>query len=141
MMITPIQEAAYGPGPALGPFERELMWVNSIGYTLTAMSAAAGLWLALEAKRTWLTWAPLRHIGKVSYGVYLLHGTCAIGVSRIFQGSAGVLGSLEFVVIGSAVSIGVATLSFRYFEMPFLRLKDRFTITSRAPVLSSAPAV
>jgi peptidoglycan/LPS O-acetylase OafA/YrhL len=140
-LILALSLAITVPALALGLFERELWWVSAVGYTITGMGAAAGLWLTLQARRGWLAVAPLRYVGKVSYGIYLLHGTCAIAVSRFFPVEEGVWQSIEFVVVGSAFSIGAATLSYRYFETPFLRLKDRFTSSSPGPVLNSATAM
>jgi peptidoglycan/LPS O-acetylase OafA/YrhL len=69
-----------------------------------------------------LSLAPLRFVGVISYGVYLLHQLCA-GVVRpvlgVEDGPLLFLGTVPTVLV-------VAWLSFRFFETPLLRLKRRF---------------
>jgi peptidoglycan/LPS O-acetylase OafA/YrhL len=49
--------------------------------------------------------------------------------------------SLSFDWIGTplalALTVGLAALSYRYFESPFLRLKERFTFVQSRPVDAS----
>ena len=65
-------------------------------------------------------------VGRISYGVYLFHIV-------IWQGllaphiSSGPLAA----VLTAALTLGVATASFRYLETPFLRMKER--LGSRRP--------
>jgi peptidoglycan/LPS O-acetylase OafA/YrhL len=117
-----------------GHFRHESLWVSSLGYTLTGMTAAAGLWLTLRARGSLLASRPMREIGKVSYGLYLLHPVCEVFVSRFYDPRGG-LGALSFLIVCGAVSFGVAWLSFHFFESPLLRLKTRF---SSRPVLAAA---
>lgn len=74
-----------------------------------------------------LKWSPLVYIGTISYGMYLLHMLSKNAVQRI---AGAVIGSHlpDSVLFAAtvAVSICAATLSFRYFEKPFLRIKSRF---------------
>jgi len=72
-----------------------------------------------------LRWPLMRHLGAVSYGMYLLHMLAFNVVRRVFdplslQGPAWYFAG---TFVGAAV---VATLSFRYYESWFLRLKPRF---------------
>ena len=69
-----------------------------------------------------LGWAPLAYVGKISYGLYLWH------YLFIWSGLA-----WPVVVV---VSLVVASLSYRYLEAPFLRLKDRMP---GARILRSEP--
>jgi peptidoglycan/LPS O-acetylase OafA/YrhL len=79
-----------------------------------------------------LTFAPLARIGAVSYGVYLLHMLVS-NVVRPFTGK-GTLGEFALTVAGA---IAVAEVSFRWFESPILRLKQRFSVSEPA---EAAPA-
>jgi peptidoglycan/LPS O-acetylase OafA/YrhL len=61
-------------------------------------------------------------MGSITYGIYLLHMISLNIVRRVvpFHNEA------VYYVLTLALSIGLATLSYRYFETPFLKLKDRF---------------
>jgi peptidoglycan/LPS O-acetylase OafA/YrhL len=65
-------------------------------------------------------WA--RSIGKVSYGIYLLH-VAAVTLARHLLPDASAL--LVFMV-AFAASVAAASASYRWFERPFLRMRDLF---------------
>ena len=114
-----------------GHFARDSHLVGTIGYSLTAICSAGLLVLALDA-RILLSRAAI-HIGRVSYGIYLLHPLVSLAVSAMTGTlwKTGVVGGpiaagLFHVLAVGCLTIAVATLSFRFFETPFLRLKQRF---------------
>jgi peptidoglycan/LPS O-acetylase OafA/YrhL len=63
-----------------------------------------------------------RHVGTISYGIYLLHMLALNVVRRLL------LHQGRFVVFACTMTLTTlaATLSYRYFERPFLGLKSRF---------------
>lgn len=127
-----------------GSFDVESRAVNTWGYTLTAIVSAGIIAMSMEAR--WLKQPALLHLGKVSYGVYLLHPLCAAGVAtagevigiRINQltGQPIVDGALNFAMLAAATWV-VATVSFRIYETPFLRLKRLFE--NSTPLGAAAP--
>ncbi len=64
----------------------------------------------------------LRWLGKISYGLYVFHPTCADLVQRWLNPSS----ALVNLVASFGLTILVAYLSFRFFESPITKLKDRF---------------
>jgi len=80
----------------------------------------------------WLT--PLLHtrffvqVGIVSYGMYMFHNL-VYDVLRKIEASLGLRslsgGPVEFVFC-VLVTLAIASLSFRYYESRFLKLKDRY---------------
>jgi peptidoglycan/LPS O-acetylase OafA/YrhL len=66
----------------------------------------------------------VRRIGVISYGMYLYHMFVFLIVMRIVGRSSLAQNPIPFVLT-LALTILVAELSFRYYETPFLRLKDR----------------
>jgi peptidoglycan/LPS O-acetylase OafA/YrhL len=76
----------------------------------------------------------VRHVGVVSYGIYVLHPLCLHAVQRGLGGGAGARldGLFEFA-LGAPLAVLVASASFAWFERPFLRLKDRFRGKGSAP--------
>lgn len=71
--------------------------------------------------------SPVRYVGLVSYGLYLFHVSAITGV-RLWWPQAG-----AFVVfsLATGLSLAVAAASYRFYELPFLRLKRRFQATAR----------
>ncbi len=82
----------------------------------------------------------LSYLGKISYGLYLVHSLVFFAVferampyiGRAFPGSSRmpVIRDGAGTVAVLAISIGLAHLSYRYFEAYFLRLKRRFTFVA-----------
>ncbi|HEY1904048.1 MAG TPA: acyltransferase [Terracidiphilus sp.] len=85
---------------------------------------------------------PLRWIGRISYGAYVLHdiphplyAACAqrgvslfavhFHMSRVAIGAEAMLAS---AILGLACTLMLAWLSYRFFESPFLNLKERWTL-------------
>jgi peptidoglycan/LPS O-acetylase OafA/YrhL len=67
---------------------------------------------------------PIAHVGVVSYGVYLLNVPVVVATRRAL-GPASESTALVFAVALLA-SVGLATLTHRLVEAPFLRLRQRF---------------
>ena len=81
--------------------------------------------------------APLRSVGKVSYGMYVFHlplhaFLSARVLARWGPGGLGVGGAVFYAVAATLLTYGAAMLSYHLFEKRFLALKHRFTI-ARAP--------
>jgi len=106
--------------------------------TLAALAFDAVPGLALYAAMTWLVIAcalrpddqPLgniltnsfvKHVGVVSYGIYLMHLLSINLVRHLVPMAEGPL----LFVLALPVAIAAATVSYRFFESPFLRWKDR----------------
>jgi peptidoglycan/LPS O-acetylase OafA/YrhL len=75
----------------------------------------------------------LRACGRVSYGMYVLHWPIVVFTipwleRRQAEASeaTGILLGLAVLAVGIGVTYGLAELSFRFIESPFLRLKERF---------------
>jgi peptidoglycan/LPS O-acetylase OafA/YrhL len=81
---------------------------------------------------------PIKHIGTVSYGIYLMHLLCINIVQRVVHLDKGLI----VFMLALPLSIGVATLSFRFYEMPFLQLKAQLAKKHKDDVASirAAPA-
>ena len=105
------------------------------------------LTLFLGFLRSSARWSPtLVYLGKISYGLYVFHVMVQEGVAVLMahvglglrSGPGNSLAN-AFLVFGLklpvalAVTIVLSAGSYRYFETPFLRLKDRFALVrSRA---------
>ena len=75
---------------------------------------------------------PLRWVGRISYGAYVFHDILHLEYDRLARWILpGQWHGLSFL-IALGMMLVLATLSFRFFERPFLRLKDRWTVPSSA---------
>lgn len=72
-----------------------------------------------------LKWPPFVRLGVVSYGVYLFHMVVAHVVVVILSKVGLSFRPLSFLLILLGTWL-MAEVSFRFYEMPFLRLKTRF---------------
>ena len=92
--------------------------------------------LLVTGQRSWygrlLKARPLNYLGKISYGLYMIHILCfvVIGAFDLKMERFGIWGDLAVVAVRMAVSIGAATLLWYGFERPILKLKRYFI---RAP--------
>ncbi len=94
----------------------------AVGYMvepiLIALFIIASVIVALRRDLAgWIVKSPLlNHIGKVSYGMYLIHGVIMYSTERVL---VGLTGSLAIGFLGACTAtIIVASISFRYFELP-----------------------
>jgi peptidoglycan/LPS O-acetylase OafA/YrhL len=103
------------------------------GRLIIALAAGAMLYGCLYSRNKLLTGAWVVRLGKVSYGLYLLHLTgllLAKSVLHPVSGSA----LLESKAVGFVLTLLLAFTSYRWVESPFLRMKDRFARVLSRPV-------
>jgi peptidoglycan/LPS O-acetylase OafA/YrhL len=105
-----------------------------VGFTLVALLFACLLYLTVHpsGKRStrWLQWPFLRYCGKISYGLYLFHYPILFLLDfRIYHRIIAhcpdhpEIAFLSSTAICIALSFLASSLSYRYFESYFLRLK------------------
>jgi len=112
---------------------RSSRWDRLAGYSLSSAGCACLVLLLIclrgSSYTRWMRIAPLQYLGKISYGVYLLHPIAfwimvELSKKRILHFHKD--DPLWFVeTVG--LSLALAALSWELFETPFLRLKDRFS--------------
>ena len=123
--------------------ERTSPFDRVFGYSLVAVGCASVIALVVLARgarsTAVLRWSPLTYLGKLCFGLYLLHRPADTIVSA-FAGQVGFEGALRLMPLKLAVAVVLATISWRVFERPFLRLKDRFA-SARHPSTASPQAV
>lgn len=110
----------------LGHHATTINYYHVWGPTLTNLVSASVILAAVNGYfRLLLENRVVVHIGKVSYGVYVLHLPMHYWLVKYVPFShSSIAGLVIFVLYFTAVVLA-ATLSYRYFEGPFLRLKER----------------
>lgn len=128
--------------PLFMPLGGQFIW----GYSLINFGSFVLLALVLrdERMRRFFSWRPLAFIGLRSYSVYLVHlpilALMIPGMVWLQARLGDAPGALIFQVPYACASILVATATYRWIELPFLRLRNRYRPASAmARVPSAAP--
>lgn len=82
----------------------------------------------------------LRYLGRISYGLYIFHSLVfhlVFNTGRKWLDSAAAAVHLSSAVAGTTIVFGatvaLASLSYHFYESPFLRLKRKFTFVPSRP--------
>lgn len=72
-------------------------------------------------------------LGNISYAMYLLHEIAIGAVMRLITSATGTRfgdlpSNVALYIGGSVATMGVAILAYKFYERPFLRLKDRYAV-------------
>ena len=132
-------------GAAMMPFHGSNFTDSLLALGFGGMLIAA---LLVTGKQTaygrFLTWRPLKYLGTISYGLYLIHVLCfvAIGTFDLKMEKYGMGGDLAVVGVRLILSIAAATLLWYGFERPILRLKKHFVSKPQpTPAKQSTPVL
>ncbi len=135
------------------PFHRAFLGgalnVTALNLLCTAVVAVT-LLLGASSWSSLVRWRILGFFGEISYGLYLIHmlifnvfdsmQSHLFPAAPTFKGHFGIM--LVRFCVSAPIAVGVAALSRRYFEEPFLRLKDRFRpVPVSAAEIAEQPAV
>lgn len=114
-------------------------------YTLIDIGCIAIFLAIFQLPAHWLPKWTL-YLGQISYGLYVFHFFCITQTSRSLIGAGFDLqrwrNTALTMIIAFVFTVIFASLSYRFFEKPFLRLKERFTfVASRSSEVAQVPAV
>lgn len=119
-------------------FAEEL--IQLVLYPWMIVNTAANPRRILSLRGTSLAGRTLDHLGVISYGIYMLHMIAVYATTALFQRTTWwhdrslALYCVAFYGIAIGSTIVLAHLSYRFFESPFLRLKDRnFSVVASGP--------
>ncbi|MBC8164348.1 MAG: acyltransferase [Bryobacteraceae bacterium] len=114
--------------PILGVSEKS-PWMRTGGQTLAGLAFGGLILYATENRYNWLSWRPLRQMGKYSYCLYVIHVAVIAHMEWVqaFLTRKGVPGMQWVAVLASMpLCYGIAALSWSWLEAPILKLKSRF---------------
>jgi peptidoglycan/LPS O-acetylase OafA/YrhL len=119
--------AAPGAAPALPN--------GMLGFPLVAVACTllflSVLGLPVERVRM-VSWFRLVYLGKISYGLYVYHYLSLLLARRVLGSLHGGLYPL-YALLGLALTVAFSIASYQFLELPFLRLKERFTYVLSRP--------
>lgn len=120
--------------------DRTTVFGRTGGYSVVALGFAALVLRVVEARPRMLRFAPLCYLGKLCFGLYLLHRPAdTITIAALHR-----LGldpaHVAWIPLKIGVAVGLASASWYLLEQPFLRFKRLF-VSSRHPVAAAAAAL
>jgi peptidoglycan/LPS O-acetylase OafA/YrhL len=105
----------------------------SVGLSWLGLFFSALLLLVLSQTKGWVAgcarWRALRSLGAVSYCVYVIHTAVNTYTNRLVLGTAPQLYNAKGVgvtLLSVALTLGIAALSWRFFEKPLIRRGHRY---------------
>jgi peptidoglycan/LPS O-acetylase OafA/YrhL len=106
-----------------------LTFINILAASIIVCCLSATSWIT-----TALSIAPLRWLGRISYGAYIFHDIFHVVFTNILNRLAlqhrffMQHGEKPLLFVALSTTLLFADLSYRFFETPFLHLKRRFTL-------------
>lgn len=122
------------------PFTLFIAWAGLAGYScfdfriklygdILGVILLVLLMNACRQKRVLTDHPALEYLGKISYSIYMLHEFIILATLHWLKpfSSAPFFNGLVYA-LSMAGTIGLSSLSYEFFEKPFLRLKSRFAV-------------
>jgi peptidoglycan/LPS O-acetylase OafA/YrhL len=113
--------------------QRPETWRLAITHPVIAVGSATILFSVIGAQHSFFKNSTLIYLGKISYGLYVVHEFGRFCAVRFMHPSTSA-GVLAQSAVGLAFTIAIAGASYRWLESPFLRLKERFAHVRSRPV-------
>ncbi|MFI4969423.1 MAG: acyltransferase family protein [Lysobacterales bacterium] len=112
----------------LWPTFEGLAWAAFVIGYVDCANAATGLWSRLLAR-----------IGEISYSIYLIHYLVIATLIQLalpvaFSGRYVIDAILDTLLIALPITLAIATLTYRFVELPFLRLRGAYHREAAAAV-------
>jgi peptidoglycan/LPS O-acetylase OafA/YrhL len=112
---------------------------NALVITLSYafIGAGSGAFLLSSLGASWMRRNATVYLGRISYGLYVYHGTALVALSGLLATCAAWF-KWPTVGLGAFVaSVAVSAVSYRWFETPFLELKEGFQYVRSQPLEDS----
>ncbi|HEV2275809.1 MAG TPA: acyltransferase [Acidobacteriaceae bacterium] len=113
-------------GPAVSGFDMVA------GYGVACAGCVLVIVGMLGIDQRWLP-RPLIWLGRVSFGLYVYHEIAVKIAFSLFRSFHGYEHFILTVVGGGILTVIFAALSYRFLELPFLRMKQRFEVVPSRP--------
>jgi len=95
------------------------VWKLTLGLPLTALASVAILLSVIGSRHFLLRSKSLKYLGKISYGLYVVHMFALSLAARVIHGSTRLAIGTQ-VGFGLILAILLAAASYRWLESPFL---------------------
>jgi peptidoglycan/LPS O-acetylase OafA/YrhL len=108
-------------------------WRLALSHPLIALASGAILLAFLGWQHPLLRRHSLIYLGKISYGLYIVHEFGRFCAARFIRPSTP-QGVVAQAMVGLLFTVLIAAASYRWLESPFLRLKARLSYIESRPV-------
>ena len=108
-------------------------WRLAIAHPITALASAAMLLSVLGSQHGFLRDKRLLYLGKISYGLYVVHEFAHLCASQLLPASTP-WQVLAQSLLALSFTVALAAASYRWLESPFLRWKERLAHVQSRPV-------
>jgi peptidoglycan/LPS O-acetylase OafA/YrhL len=108
-------------------------WYLAASHSLTSIGSVAVMLAVLGATHSFFRNKALIYLGKISYGLYVIHEFAHLLARQIFP-AASPMRVLMQSGLSLAITVVLAAASYRWLETPFLRLKERHAYVRSRPV-------
>ena len=120
----------YSSFDVTAPFQ---FFYNVVGRPAIALASIAIL-AGVLGVRGLFTHPLFVYLGKISYGLYVLHEFALLVATKTIGPLAGPFTDVAVTAGGLLITVALAAVSYRFVESPFLALKSRFTYVSSRSV-------
>ncbi len=97
------------------------------------IGAGSGAFLLSAMGTTWMRRDTTVYLGRISYGLYVYHGTAIVAASWLLAPCAAWVKWPGVPLASFVATVAVSAASYRWFETPFLKLKERFQYVRSQP--------
>lgn len=108
-------------------------WRLALSHPVISLASVAILLAVLGSQQPFLRNRFLIYLGKISYGLYVVHEFGRFCATQFIHPSTP-LGVVVQSILGLMLTALIAAASYRWLETPFLRLKERFSHVASRPV-------
>lgn len=129
LLLIAVVGAAFFLYPATGDQIGIVTGINRVAFSAMAV-AAVFLAYTMPPRLPAALAKPMEQLGVATYGVYLLH-PIVISILTIAFAHLGIESEIAFPELVIILTIAIALLSFRYFELPLINLGKRLTGSAR----------
>jgi len=115
----------------IGAFQPFTMGLFGLEYSLLAIIYSLLLVATLVSPRlsSLFSFAPLRFMGTIAYGLYLFQSLVTFGLERVllhFGRTTDIVVTFQVSVLTVAACVGLAATSWKYFEKPLVGRGHRY---------------
>ena len=113
---------------------QRLALISPLGFTAIAIFCGSLVYRAQQGG-SWIATLGnhrcLRFFGRYSYGLYIYHGLLIVFLFPLVYPVQRLVhsvfwGSIVYLLLSLGLTLGIAMMSYHFFEAPILRLKRRF---------------